>query len=39
MTRRTRVFRFIDDITIEFHETTSGVRVRLKVALESEKAI
>ena len=27
MTRRTRVFRFIDDITIEFHETTSGVRV------------
>ena len=23
MTRRTRVFRFIDDITIEFHETTS----------------
>lgn len=27
MTRRTRVFRFVDEITIEFHETTSGTRV------------
>ena len=27
LTRRTRVFQFIDDITIEFHETASGVRV------------